>query len=151
MQRILILILLSILVPAHALTCGSRPERYVADSVLHRRWVVVVDCSHPERPWTLREVPWQSTSHAMTEHKTESPAMPLVSAGTKVRLWHAGNGASIELTGTALECGAAGQTIHVRTGSRGTVLEGKVRAAGSVELVASSKWQGKPPDGWSAQ
>jgi flagella basal body P-ring formation protein FlgA len=75
--------------------------------------------------------------------------MPLIPAGARVRLWRKGDGASIELTGTALESGMAGQTIHVRTGSRGTVLEGQVRGEDSVELSNSAKWQGKLSDGWS--
>ena len=131
-----------------------RVDHYITDGLLHRRWAVVVDCAHPDRPWTLVDVPWQ---HAGVSAPTKAAitdiakAAPLIPAGAKVRLWSTADNASIELSGTALEAGATGQTIRVRTGQRGTVLEGRVRGAGSVELSTSNRWQNKQPDRWDAQ
>ncbi|QNI34145.1 flagella basal body P-ring formation protein FlgA [Alloacidobacterium dinghuense] len=132
---------------------GTHTDHYIADPVLHRRWAAVVDCSHPERPWTLKEVPWQETSLPFASSglkpKVIERATLLVLAGAKVKLWRKTSDGNIELEGTALDAGNEGQTIHVRTGSRGVVLEGKVRGAGSVELFASNKWQSKSLDGWT--
>ena len=135
---------------------SRRVDHYVTDAVLHRRWAVLADRTHPERPWTLQEVPWEMPSkkllHVPVSAAAADPsakATPLISAGMKVRLWRNDLGARIELNGTALESGLTGQTIHVRTGSRGTVLEGRVRGASSVELSTSGKWQTNLSDGWN--
>jgi Chaperone for flagella basal body P-ring formation len=168
MRRLLIAasaLVVLLAVPMHASVCNTgagsvqlehlRVDHYITDALLHRRWAVVMDCTHPDRPWTLLDVPWQGAggSALRTAAITDfaKAAAPLIPAGAKVRLWSIADGASIELSGTALEAGAAGQTIHVRTGSRGTVLQGRVRGAGSVELLASDKWQNKQPDRWNAQ
>ena len=166
MKRILIPLLSSMILlsarPARSLICsslsgapqlqGSQMDHYISDPVLHRRWAVVVACSHPERPWTLKEVPWQGAARPAVSPQTmaglSSGNTPLIAAGTRVRLWSSAGGASIELAGTALEAGGVGQSIHVRTGTRGTVLEGRVRGAGSVELSSSGKWQNKSANGW---
>lgn len=166
MKRILIALLSSMVLlsagPARSLICtslpgapqvqGSQMDHYISDPLLHRRWAVVVDCSHPERPWTLKDVPWQEASRPAVSGQTRAGLSlgntPLIAAGTRVRLWSSAGGARIELAGTALEAGAAGQSIHVRAGSRGTVLEGRVRGAGSVELSNSGKWQNKSANGW---
>jgi hypothetical protein len=128
-----------------------RVDHYMTDALLHRRWAVMVDCSHPDRPWTLKAEPWPGRRRAATS-PTESlrksvTSTPLVHAGGKVQIWHVSDGARIELTGTSLETGYVGQMIHVRTGKRGVVLSGKVRGAGSVELSGSGKWK----DLWQAQ
>jgi hypothetical protein len=160
MKRIVIAILSSVVlltaVPLLASVCGmaqppgveSGPyivDHYIADTILHRRWAVVVDCAHPDRPWTLKAALWQSESRvdaaaAMKGGHPVAIAQPLIPAGAKVRMWRTADGADIELTGTALDAGVAGQTIHVRTGSRGTVLEGRVRGVGSVELLHADRW-----------
>jgi len=62
---------------------------------------------------------------------------PLVRAGSPVRLWLSSPVARIALAGMALENGASGATIRVRVMPGGKVLDGTVRAADSVELVAS--------------
>lgn len=148
------LVVLSTL-PANALACSEtsaspltqalRTDHYITDTILHRRWAVVMDCRHPERPWTLREVVWEKKASAVTVRKTETEksghGRQLIPAGAKVRIWRNAGGASIELSGIALDTADLGQTIHVRTGPRGTVLEGKVSGAGSVELSALAKWQ----------
>jgi hypothetical protein len=129
-------------------------DHYITDGPLHRRWAVAMDCAHPDRPWILVDVPWQRAGVPMPT-KAAIPdipkAAPLIPAGAKVRLWSTANRASIELSGTALEAGTEGQSIHVRTGQRGTVLEGRVHGAGSVELSTSDRWQKKQPDRWNAQ
>ena len=130
-------------------------DHYIADAVLHRRWAVIVDCGHPERPWTSQAVPWrsdvQNTAIGPTQVASVARTLPSVPAGAKVRLWRVAEGANIELSGTALEAGSAGQMIHVRIGQRGTVLEGKVRGAGSVELSAPARQQSRQALSWSAQ
>ena len=129
----------------------SVPERsivdhYITDAILHRKWAVVVDCGHPDRPWTVKAVPWSNDTGmaALSRVNASQPAEiakpPLVPAGAKVRLWRTAGSTDIELIGTALEAGGAGQTIHVRTGLQGAVLEGRVRGAGSVELFHSNRW-----------
>src|SRR5277367_6532052 len=131
-----------------------RVDHYITDGLLHRRWAVEVDCVHPDRPWTLVDVPWQRaggsapTKAAIPDIAKTSPLIPV---GAKVRLWSTANEANISLLGTALEAGSAGQMIHVRTGQRGTVLEGRVCGAGSVELSIADRWQNMKPDRWNAQ
>jgi hypothetical protein len=120
-------------------------DHYITDAILHRKWAVVVDCGHPDRPWTVKAVPWSSETGAVTLSRANASqpaaiAKPLVPAGAKVRLWRTAGSTDIELVGTALEAGGAGQTIHVRTGLQGAVLEGRVRGAGSVELFHSNRW-----------
>jgi hypothetical protein len=120
-------------------------DHYMTDAILHRKWAVVVDCGHPDRPWTVKAVPWQSDTGMATLSRGNASqpaaiAKPLVPAGAKVRLWRTAGSTDIELVGTALEAGGAGQTIHVRTGLQGAVLEGRVRGAGSVELFHSNRW-----------
>jgi len=129
----------------HSIAENSIVDHYITDAILHRKWAVVVDCGHPDRPWTVKAVPWSSETGMATlaRVKASEPAVtskPLVPAGAKVRLWRTAGSTDIELVGTALEAGGAGQTIHVRTGLQGAVLEGRVRGAGSVELFHSNRW-----------
>ncbi|HTZ90383.1 MAG TPA: flagella basal body P-ring formation protein FlgA [Alloacidobacterium sp.] len=132
---------------------SSWTDHYLTDLASHHRWAVVVDCSHPERPWTLKEVPWQNTPRPDAVRRAKpvvsARATLLIPPGAKVRLWRNLGGNSIALAGTALEGGVAGEKIHVRTGSRGVVLEGIVRDAGSVELFTSGKWKSRLSDGWA--
>jgi Chaperone for flagella basal body P-ring formation len=131
--------------PERSIAEHSIVDHYITDAILHRKWAVVVDCGHPDRPWTVKAVPWSSDTGMATLSRVNAsqPAViekPLVSAGAKVRLWRTAGSTDIELVGTALEAGGAGQTIHVRTGLQGAVLEGRVRGAGSVELFHSNRW-----------
>ena len=168
MRRLLIAVHSSIFVLAVSPMCASvcntlrsapsgepQIDHYITDAPQHRRWAVVVDCSHPERPWTLQAAPWQSGARSVAVRETHTvdaqKSLPLVPAGMKVRLWRITEGTKIELSGTALDAGDKGQTIHVRTGRQGTVLAGRVRGAGSIELLASTKWQDKSPEGWRVQ
>jgi hypothetical protein len=168
MKRIAIAILSSIVLPAaaslYAAACNTAQpsgtegagadnqivepyvvDHYITDAILHRKWAVVVDCGHPDRPWTVKAVPWSNDTGMATlsrVHASQPAAIaePLVAVGAKVRLWRTAGSTDIELVGTALEAGGAGQTIHVRTGLQGAVLEGRVRGAGSVELFHSNRW-----------
>ncbi|AXC10420.1 hypothetical protein ACPOL_1069 [Acidisarcina polymorpha] len=67
------------------------------------------------------------------ERKTGS-ALPLVLAGSRVRLWRQDPIARIDLSGVALESGLYGSLVKVRLTSGGNVLQGIVRSTGSVEL-----------------
>lgn len=135
-------------------SAGLSIDHYITDTTLHRSWAVMVDCSHPERPWIL-----MPTLHQVEDSAPRRQHPPVkqirvnlvVRAGGKVRLWRNADGASIELLGRALESGAIGQAIHVRTGNHGVVLEGRVRGAGSVELLISGRWQNKNAGAWSTQ
>src|SRR5579862_1102544 len=117
MRRFLIaasVLVLLLTMPIRASVCNTgagfsqaeslRVDHYITDGLLHRRWAAEVDCAHPDRPWTLVDVPWQhgvvSTS---TKAADSAKATPLIPAGARVRLWSTANDASINLTGTALE------------------------------------------------
>jgi len=159
MRRISLFSLFALLLfslPGQAACSGVRPagsadvhviDHYITDTVLHRKWAVMVDCSHPERPWTLEEVPMQrkvstslNASHLLSER---SQSAPLVAAGATVQLWRVAPDGSIHLRGVALDSGEEGQTIHVRVQHSTTVLEGKIRGAGSVELLISDRWKSR--------
>jgi hypothetical protein len=131
---------------------GLRIDHYVVDTPQHRRWAAMMDCAHPERPWMLIAVPWVNGMVPETGEKKPSreaqKCAPLVPAGMKVRLWRIAEGMHVVLSGTALEAGAPGDTIHVRTGREGTVLTGTVRGAGSVELLASGRWRNQGSGSW---
>lgn len=151
----------------HSATCSTTAERgtisygkllvdhYITDIPLHHRWAVLVDCAHPDRPWTLHDAPWQNESlfraHVQSPSAGTDWVVPSIRVGARVRLWHMADGANINLSGIAMEAGAAGQTIHVRTGEHNTVLEGRVSGVGSVELLPAEKWLKSRPDIWSAQ
>jgi hypothetical protein len=121
-------------------------DHYMTDNILHRRWAVTMDCNHPERPWGMEEVQWQSSATPVVNpaiHLVEviSVPAPLVTTGTKVRVWRVGKNASLQLRGIALEPGELGQTIHVRMQQPATVLECKVSGTDSVELLAPDRWK----------
>ncbi len=61
-------------------------------------------------------------------------AMPVVQAGSRVRLWRRDGIVQIDLAGMALASGGPGAAIPVRLATGGKVLRGTVREAGSVEL-----------------
>jgi len=133
---------------------GFSVDHYITDAMLHRRWAVMVDCNHPDRPWTLRATPLlaeEPLPPQMQLHAKQAKVVLLVRAGAKVRIWRNAGGARIDLSGTALESGAIGQTIHVRTGQGGPALEGKVRGAESVELLVPDHWQNEDAGRWRAQ
>jgi hypothetical protein len=144
---LLIFALLSQAAPLYA-ACTAVPtakgaravDHYITDNVLHRRWAVIVDCDHPERPWAMEEVkPWHETVSASSS-PSHLPA-PLIRAGAEVQLWRTSPDAHVNLRGIALDAGAEGQTIRVRVQHSTAVLEGKVRGAGSVELLTRNAWK----------
>jgi len=137
----------------HAVACGIQSEAvegwpilasgygvhsYFTDSSLHQRWVVVVDCRHPEHPASLIAIP----ARVNRDVDNSAPvAGPEVLSGMQVRLWSSGNGAEMQFTGVAMEAAYVGKMVRVRTGFRGTVLSGVVRGPGSVELIKSRDWK----------
>ena len=123
---------------------GMLVDHYVIDSLLHHRWAVMVDCSHPERPWTLAAAPWQSPTAANASTANPpviSRKVSLIHAGQRVHLSHVDDKAKIELAGTVMENGAEGEIVHVRVGKPAAMLSGKVRSDGSVELIQLDKWK----------
>jgi hypothetical protein len=143
-MRHLLCVLLLLASPAYGAECGARGPgsvvvRYIFDGVLHRRWAVVADCAHPERPWVTEEV---SQADAEIEAKAALETTPAVKAGANVILRKNEDGARIVLIATALEPGHTGDSIRVRVGS-GAVLKGKIQGPGQVELIGPAKWNGQ--------
>lgn len=133
--------------------CGARPatgslemqqvvDHYIVDYPLHLRWAVTVDCAHPERPWRTVAVAWQEPEgvHAVASQPILPPAL-VVKAGSRVEVWRIADNSMVQLHGTAVDSGAEGQVVHVRLFQSMTVLMGKVRGVGSVELTGSGKWE----------
>jgi len=133
---------------------GYRQQSVISDFALGRVWAVYSSCAHPEAPrtavlieGTAAAVPDRTATDriggealAPAAHRAEAesrPAPPLVHSGSPVRLWLSSPVARIALAGLALENGAAGATIRVRVMPGGKVLDGTVRAADSVELIAA--------------
>lgn len=144
-----LIVMLSTAVRLYASACNGsgkteqRVDHYVIDSLLHRRWAVMVDCSHPERPWTLAAAPWQSATavNASTVNPVTPLKTPLVRVGQKVHLSRIDDKAKIDLTGTVMENGAEGEIVHVKVGRPAALLTGKVRSDGTVELIQPDKWK----------
>jgi flagella basal body P-ring formation protein FlgA len=57
----------------------------------------------------------------------------------RVTVWQKNQEREIDLRGTALEAGRAGEAIAVRAGLRGTILRGIVRGPASVELTEKGR------------
>jgi hypothetical protein len=118
-------------------------DHYFNDKVLHRRWAVIVDCSHPERPWTMEEVTYRQEIVTNTPHLSPIDARlsPRIAAGAVVEIWKVDAGGNIHLRGVALDAAAEGQEIHVRLQHSTAVLEGRVRGVASVELLTQDRWK----------
>jgi hypothetical protein len=130
---------------------GYRRQGAIFDYALRREWAVYASCAHPEAP---RVAVALDRNDDRNEGRNESragapgrgaaaesaafapPPPPVVRSGARVRLWRRSATASVELAATALEDGAAGAAIRVRTADGGAILRGRVRAPGSVELEA---------------
>lgn len=162
---VILLVILSGAAALHA-ACGAEfsakqadgmvVDHYLSDGILHRRWAIVMDCNHPERPWKMElrkteteEVAWRDQPAARVHRAAVAlpppvRSSPLVSPGMQVRVWRSEADSRMEMTGTALKAGAAGQHIRVRVlnamGQPEVVLEGVVRGAGSVEMLAPVRW-----------
>jgi|GEM_PF-5053082 hypothetical protein len=128
--------------------CGARHSgtvvvRSVTDGVLHRRWTVVEDCTHPERPWVFVPDGSQESGHRVVVQAATTPPPEntlAVRAGAKVLLTKISGDARIVLTATALRQGRVGDRIQVRAES-GALLEGKVVGLDEVELVSTPGWK----------
>lgn len=147
-----VVLMLSMQLMLHAAVCGFQSEAgqdrvilspgydtrgYFTDSILNQRWIVAVDCRHPERPASLILDPGNA------DRVAAKVSLPEVISGMHVRLWSAGNEAAIQFIGVALATARMGETVRVRTGLRDVVLTGVVRGPGSVELVTPGRW-GQP-------
>jgi hypothetical protein len=133
-------------VPLHAACTAASAgthvvDHYITDNVLHRKWAVMVDCSHPERPWTMEEVPVQRMLVAAPGSAPQATPLPSIAAGAEVLLWRADADAKIQLRGVALDSAKQGEMIHVRLLHSTVVLEGKVCGPGSAELVTLDRWK----------
>ena len=128
-----ILVAMVILISMARAACGN--ARTVRDRELHRSWRVERDCTHPERPAILVEVPWSASVERQHDSGVQSPnATPLVRAGMRVALtWEDKNSAGT-LSGTALTTAGAGQTVRVRIQFGAAILYAVVRGPGWVEL-----------------
>ena len=120
---------------------GYRQQSVIRDFALGRAWTVYASCAHPEAPHLAvmidrGRVPASSSATGGGVSETSS-APPVVRMGSPVRLWLSSPVARIALSGMALENGTAGATIRVRVMPGGKVLDGTVREADSVELVAA--------------
>lgn len=134
--------------------CGENvPTRYIQDLGHDRRWAVIRDCVHPERPERLLPVAPETTSKVQ-EHDSYLPAnlkvqnglslqtvgSPIVvRAGSQVELHSEAPNLHLALQGTALDSGSAGATVRVRLHVGGAVLSGWVRDASTVEFQPASK------------
>ena len=122
--------------PMAQAACGD--AAIVRDWGLHRAWRVQRDCLRPERPAALVEVPWTAAGQKeKVARKTEAQAMaPAVRGGMRVRVIRHETNAEVQLTGTALNTAHLGERVAVRAGWSGTVVFGRVRGPGLVELQA---------------
>jgi hypothetical protein len=113
------------------------------DPVLHQSWVTTFDCDHPERPAQAARVVSQAQRFIDMKGRVEQTAVktsPIVRAGETVLLWSEERNTRIEVSGTAEENGAIGDTIHVRLTQNTSAaivpqLVGVVRGAGNVEML----------------
>ncbi|WP_026443121.1 flagella basal body P-ring formation protein FlgA [Pseudacidobacterium ailaaui] len=140
----LFLLLLLTAFPVQGAECSVRHEgkaiiRYLSDGVLHRRWALVADCAHPERPWKLEEAATDLPTEGK-ESSTGGRSDPVVvRTGAKVVLVMSDAGSRVVLTVTALGPGQKGDLIHVRT-ELGAILQARVQSAGQVEFMNRPKW-----------
>ncbi|MGC2619144.1 MAG: flagella basal body P-ring formation protein FlgA [Acidobacteriaceae bacterium] len=141
MKTLMILFGMMMAAPAFA-ACGVSGLP-VIDWGLHRQYVIERDCAHMERPATLVEVPWSDAAATRAREQVRMNASPVtdvlrppyvVHAGTRVMLTRLTPGTAIQLVGTALDQGRAGQSVRVRAGLHGATLRGIVRGPGLVEL-----------------
>ena len=144
-------------------------EHYVTDPALHRRWAVLADRAHPERPWVVVPAAARSavplaplpetkpslhggvagelTQAAAQVERIPPPAAArrIVIPGMAVTLWQVSGDARIELRGTAADSAALGGVVHVRIGPGRALLAGIVRGPGSVELTGLARQQWSQP------
>lgn len=143
-------------------------DHYVTDAGLHRRWAILADRAHPERPWIAvpaassatgpegsKPKPKPQSTNAgggvagqlalATAQVRQAPppakAPRIILPGTAVTLWQQSGDARIELSGTAVDGGTMGSVVHVRTGPGRALLAGIVCGPGSVELIGLARQQ----------
>lgn len=116
--------------------CGRNSTQ--RDWGLHREWTIARDCTHPERPATLVEVPWtmpaaRSESQSGSGH--EKVSLPEVRSGMRVTLWRHEENADVRLSGVAVSTARRGESVKVRAGLGVAILDGIVRGPALVELA----------------
>jgi hypothetical protein len=147
--------------PLEACRGGYRQSGVLRDFTLGRRWMIFVNCAHPEMP-RIASLDAVSGEVSKSEAGPDKPRMALavsgeippppaaigspaglaapaaaprlVAAASRVRLWRRDSVAAIDLAGTALDSGAEGAEIRVRVTAGGQLLRGIVRGPASVEL-----------------
>lgn len=141
MKTLMILLAIAMAASAGA-ACGANGLP-VIDWGLHRQYEVERNCAHMERPATLVEVPWSDAAAVRAREEVRATAASVaavelppycVRPGMRVMLTGQEAGSAIQLAGTALEQGRAGQSVRVRAGFHGATLRGIVRGPGLVEL-----------------
>lgn len=136
---------MAVVAPSLRADC-STSGRTVRDWGLHRAWVVVGDCAHPERPQQLREIGWRDpAAHGPRQpidkegQRGERAAVasrpPDVRSGTQVEIWSRDADAQVYLVGTALGRARIGERVAVRVGIDGAVRHCMVRGPATVELM----------------
>ncbi len=128
---------------------GYGVHHYVFDATMKQSWAVFEDCEHPERPWKAVPRAWHDVAGQPAQAPDPGtkprrviglpPAPFEIVAGSRIRVWKISGEARIDLGGVALESGAHGALIRVRTAFRnGEVLAGVVRGPASVELESGT-------------
>ena len=99
------------------------------DPILHRHWLFVVDCDHPERPLLSRI----STTYMKNDlypafennqkNSLTASNLPLVRAGQNVRVLRREDSLQIEINGVAEQSGGLGHQVRIRLSKVSTDIE----------------------------
>lgn len=141
----MLLLGMAVAAPSLRAACGTSGPT-VRDWGLHRAWVLVGDCAHPERPQQLREIAWRDAAAHGPRQLTDKEGQrgertavasrpPDVRSGMRVEIWSQDAHAQVHLVGTALGRARIGERVAVRVGIDGAVRHGVVRGPATVELT----------------
>ncbi len=126
---------------------GYRAEALVIDPVLHRAWLRVAECAHPEHPSALVSlevgiadaVP---ASQSFSIPKQALPALPLIPSGQAVEVAYKRDAVQMSLHGRTVAAAHIGESVEVLLdGSTGVDdtprhMHGRLVAADRVEVHA---------------
>ena len=121
-------------------TNGFRLESVRYDAFSQTGWALVRSCLHPEWPGQIVRVAGGSKRFnygVKTVARAVAVSLPLVTAGSRVRVVKAEESVRMELTGVAQANGREGEQLAVRLlaeGDRELFVVGTVRRDGSVEM-----------------